>query len=287
MIPPLVVVVLHEILSKQSWRPWLAGLALGVLVVVQFFISPEVLIMMAAIAIVGLFLAAVLAGLSWYREKALYAGISLGVAAAVAAAFLAVPAWFALEGPDHIVGAVWPNINLFGNNLNDLWDPDSLASAGAASFGPLGQNVANLGFTGPNPSYIGLGALIVALIAMTVAYRRKVSWVLLACALASFVLSLGSAGLRHDALASWSWLPWQSIVNWPLLDDVLPGRFALLTDLAVVLIVAIGLDEIRNLLLQRRERTSEETTSDPRHAPTGKPANSIPASNSVRKISCA
>ena len=207
-----------------------------------------------------------LAGVSWYHEKALYASTSFGVAGAVVAAFLAFPAWFALAGPDHITGAVWPNINLFGNNVNDLWDPDSLAAAGAASFGPLGQNVANLGFTGPNPSYLGLGALAIALLAMIVAYRRKVSWVLLASALASFVLSLGSAGLRHDALSSFSWLPWQSIVNWPLLDDVLPGRFALLTDLAVVLIVTIGLDEIRNQLLQRKALSKEGKIS---HAPTG------------------
>ena len=267
VIPPLVVVLLDEIVSKQKLRPWIAGLILGSLVVVQFFISPEVLVMMVVIAVVGLSVAAMLAGVSWYREKALSAASSFGVAAAVAAAFLAVPAWFALAGPDHIAGAVWPNINLFGNNVNDLWDPDSLASAGAASFGPLGQNVANLGFTGPNPSYIGLGALVIALLAMIFAYRRKVTWVLLASTLASFALSLGSAGLRHDTLASFSWLPWQSIVNWPLLDDVLPGRFALLTDLSVVLIVTVGLDEARNRLLQRRALSNEGPTSNSPAAP--------------------
>jgi hypothetical protein len=67
----------------------------------------------------------------------------------------------------------------------------------------------------------------------------------LIAAMTSFVLSLGAAELRSDALASLSWLPWQSLVKWPLLDDVLPGRFALLTDLALSVLVAIGLDATR------------------------------------------
>lgn len=266
VIPPLVLVLLDEILNVQDRPPWLAGLALGLLVVVQFFISPEVLVMMGVISVVGLFVAAILAGVYWYREKALYVAKSFGSAATAVALLLALPAWFSLAGPRHIVGAVWPNINLFGNNVNDLWDIDSLASAGAASFGPIGHSAGNLGLTGPNPSYLGFGVLTIVFLAMLVAWRRKVSWALLIAAIASFVLSLGSAGLRHDALASLSWLPWQSVVNWPLLDDVLPGRFALLTDLAASVLVAIGIDEIRKRFLHEGRASPDESRLSNRDA---------------------
>jgi hypothetical protein len=62
--------------------------------------------------------------------------------------------------------------------------------------------------------------------------------------------------LRRDALAPLTWLPWQSLVKLPLLDDVSPGRFALLTDLALSVLLAIGIDEARRWFLSRRQSTA-------------------------------
>ena len=254
MLPPLILVVLNEILSKQTRPAWISGLALGLLVAAQFLISPEVLVMTSVVSVIGIFVAALLAGIAWFREHLVHVLKAFGTGFAVAAALLAFPVWFALAGPRHIVGSVWPGLNFFGNRLNDIWAPDSLASdASAGAFGPAGHSLASLGLTGPNPAYIGFGVLLIVFLATFVAWRRKAAWALLGSGIGSCVLSLGSAGFRHDALSSFTWLPWQSLVKLPVLDDVLPSRFALLTDLAASVIVAIGIDEARQRLLTLKD----------------------------------
>jgi hypothetical protein len=239
VIPPLMLVVFDEILSKQRGAAWSWGVALGLLAVAQFLISPEVLAMACLVALIGVCALAILSAGSSFRQHIRHALQSLGVALGVAAVLLAVPAWFALAGPRHIKGTIWPGLNGFGINLNDLWDQSSAVAFGV----PTGHSAANLGVTGPNPAYLGFGTLVVVVLSILLARRRRTAWVLLVVAIGSCTLSLGSAVFRHDALAWLSWLPWQTLGNWPLLDDVLPGRFSLFTDLALAVLVAIGLDE--------------------------------------------
>jgi hypothetical protein len=270
VLPPLMLACLDEILAKQRKRAWLSGLVLGLLVAAQFLISPEVLVMTMVVAGIGILVAAILAGISWFREHFLHALRALGVATGVSAGLLAAPAWFALDGPGHIVGSVWPGLNYFGNKLNDIWAPDSLASdASAGAFSPYGHTLANLGLTGPNPAYLGYGAIAAAVLAIVVAWRRKTSLALACAALGSLVLSLGGAGFRSDILASFTWLPWQSLFKLPVLDDVLPTRFALLTELAAAVLVAIAIDGARRRFLVRDDpRTGSKAPA--RHAIGGR-----------------
>jgi hypothetical protein len=81
---------------------------------------------------------------------------------------------------------------------------------------PAGSQ-AQLGLNGPNPAFLGIGVLVV--IARSVRAARL---------LGSCLRSLGSAVLRRDALSSFSWPPWQTLVNWPVINDVLPGGPAVL-----------------------------------------------------------
>ena len=252
VLPPLMLAWLDEIFAKQQRPAWMSGLVLGLLVAAQFLISPEVLVMTVVVAAIGIFVAAILAGISWFREHFLHALRALGVATGISAALLAAPAWFALDGPGHIVGSVWPGLNYFGNKLNDIWAPDSPASdASAGAFSPYGHTLANLGLTGPNPAYLGYGAIAAAALAIVVAWRRKTSLALACAAIGSLVLSLGGTGFRDDILRSFTWLPWQSVFQWPVLDDVLPTRFALFTELAAAVLVAIGIDGARRRFLVR------------------------------------
>ena len=53
-LPPVIFLLLHEILVRQHWRPGRTGALLGVVCALQFFIWPEVLVgavLMGAIAI--------------------------------------------------------------------------------------------------------------------------------------------------------------------------------------------------------------------------------------------
>jgi hypothetical protein len=264
VVPPLIVVVLDNLLRTRRGPAWSWGLLLGLLVVAQFLISPEVLLMTVVAVAIGLVVLGLLTARSWSARGVRYAVGGVGTAFGVVAVLLALPLSFAFTGPRHINGSVWPGLNLFGNSLNDFFDVDSSASAShAGGFAPVAHSSASLGLTGPNPAYLGVGVLVVVALSVAVAWRRKITWALLAAAAASGVISLGVAGLRSDALRSLSWLPWQTLVKWPLLDDVLPGRFSVLTDLALAIIVAIGLDETKTWLSKHTARPP--ATSAGRH----------------------
>ncbi len=250
-VPPLVVVALDALLHRQQGPAWKPGLALGLLVVVQLLLAPDVLVMMGAVALVGVIALAAARRPPWARLA--YALRGAGVAVVVAAAAGAYPVVFALAGPRHLVGPAWPGLNAFGDSLSDI-----VASGGAPSashtllFGAASQPAANLGLTGPGGAYLGWVVIGAVLAAVLLAWRRRLTWALVAVGAVAFVLSLGSAGFRHDALASVSWLPWQSVVKFPILEDVLPGRFALFTDLAVAVLLALGVDELVSRLGRRR-----------------------------------
>ncbi len=62
VIPPLFVALLYEILVSQAKSPIRDGVLLAALMVMQFLISPEVLVMCALFAAVGLVIALALWG---------------------------------------------------------------------------------------------------------------------------------------------------------------------------------------------------------------------------------
>lgn len=255
-IPPIMLVLLSTIFSTQRGPAWRAGAALGVLAAVQFLVSPEVLVMGVVVGVIGT-AAAAFSIRAWTRQRVRYALNALAVSLGVGLPLLALPAWFVLDGPQHLVGPVWPGLDLFGNSLGSVLNLDSLVPAHqAASTGPVGASPAVLGLTGPNPAYLGVAVVVLGVLALAAAWRKPTAWVLCACASGSFVLSLGSALFRHDSLASVRWLPWQWLVKWPLVDDVLPGRFALYTDLAVCVLLALGLGEARRHLGRPRHVSS-------------------------------
>jgi hypothetical protein len=243
-VPPLMLVALDALLLRQQGPPWRPGLALGLLVVVQFLLAPDVLAMTGVVALVGVVVLAAVAIRSLPARLA-YAARGAGVAAAVAAVVGGYPVVFALAGPRHVVGAVWPGLNAFGDSLSAVVETGGPPSAAhTLLFGAASQPAANLGLTGPNAAYLGWAVLVAALVAVLLAWRRPVTWALASAGAVASVLSWGSAGFRHDALASASWLPWQSLTGLPVLDDVLPGRFVLFTDLAAAVLLAVGLDQV-------------------------------------------
>jgi hypothetical protein len=248
VFPPLVVLGLDSLVVRQRGPAWRPGLALGAVVAAQFLVAPDVLVMTAVVAVVGL---AVLAatGRRELSGRLPYALRGSAVAVGVAAGLGALPLWFALTGPRHLVGPAWPGLNAFGDSLEALVRAGPAPAASRSLlFGAASQPAANLGLTGPPAAYLGVGAVAVALASLVVARRRRATWVLAASGATAWVMSLGAAAFRTDALSALPWLPWQSLVGLPVLDDVLPGRFALCTDLAVALVVAIGIDGVERLL---------------------------------------
>ena len=225
---PLMVACLDELLVRQRPRPWVTGAALGLLVTVQFFVGSEVLAMVAvcaAAAVVVLVAYAALRHRAELAARAPHAGRGLA-AAAVTAVLLAYPVWFALEGPAHLSGLVWPDIapGAGGISIDNLWHLRFLSKQAVNVFA---------GYQGPRlpqAEYLGLGMIIV-LGCGVIAWRRdRRLWFFAALGVISVVLSLGRQSF---------WTPWRVLAHVPLVQNVVSGRFVAITSVCVSILLAI------------------------------------------------
>ena len=144
MLLPLILAVLDEILIRQRHGALGAGVLLGLLLFGQFFLSSELLAIAAVVVVICL------RGTGGRRAghrtrrgcgRALpHAVGSAGPSgSARAAVLLAWPVWFALEGPAHLPGLVWPNVGVIGGFI-----PSSFVTTGyplRAPFLPAAQRV--------------------------------------------------------------------------------------------------------------------------------------------------
>jgi len=246
VIPPLMLVVLHEILDRQRWTPVRCGIALAMLVFLQFFISAEVLTITAVMAAVGILIAALLS----LRQAAAalpFALRAFAIAVLASIVLLALPAWEVLRGPQHINGSIWSGLQAFFiSPAYSLWNPGSYRAQlwpGAA--------------TGPPGEFLGFGMLVLFVVAVAASLRRRAIWVLAGVAVVSTVLSWGSVLSLSPRNATVSGLlPWGHVLNLPVLENVSPKNFAVITDLAVAMVIAIGLDSLRHCSLGLRLRSA-------------------------------
>ena len=233
---PLMVACLDELLIRQTRRPVVVGPALGLLVTVQFFVSTEVLAMVVVTGAVGVVVLVGSAALRRRREVATrvaHALRGLGIAAAVATVLLVYPVWFALRGPAHLSGLVWPTIKpgADGISLGNLWVlhfMTALASQMRATGGYQGPAL-------PQPEYLGLGLLGVITVGVVIWRRDRRLWFFAALGVVAAILSLG---LRS------SWTPWRVLVQIPLIQNVIPGRFAVITALCAAAMLGVVLDHL-------------------------------------------
>jgi hypothetical protein len=247
-VPPLVVACLDELLVRRRRRPAGVGVLLGLLVVVQFFIGTEVLLIMAITAAVGIVMVVVYAALSHptvLRQAAGHVGVGFGAAALTAGVLLAYPTWFALAGPAHLSGLVWPphHAGYEGNAVRDFLLPTPALSTGF--FGSAMSRVVG-GSQGPilSSQYIGIGAVAVVVLGTLIWRRDRRLWLFGAVAVVSAVLSIGA---RHRFF-----LPWQLFAHLPLFENITPGRFVLMTDLAVAVSTGVIIDHCRTAVARRR-----------------------------------
>lgn len=245
-IPPLIAASLDSLLRTQRGSPVRGGLLLGLLIAVQFFIGTEVLLICALVAVATVAIVVVLAALvepAVLRRAARHALVGLGVAGATSLVLLAYPAWFALLGPAHVAGRVWPNISLAieGTTLKGLVIP----MPGSLSFLHFTRRVGGSQGLNLSGQYFGFGALLVAAMAVVLGWRRRIVWVSVFVTVLCVVLSLGEKPHR--------WLPWSLVGQRAIFENIIPGRFILLAYLSVGLLVAIAADSVAGRL--RRETT--------------------------------
>jgi len=237
-VPPLVVLVLEDLLVTQRRAPWRDGLALAGLVVVQFFVSTEVLVITVAVSVVGVALlvggaAVVEPGAIAPRVRAAATGAAVAVGAS--AAVLAYPLWFLLAGPSHLTGPIWSAgaTARYGTTWSGF-----ASTAGLAGLRPSMLRFG--GYQGPvlvGLGYLGLGVLVAAVVG-TVLWRRDRRMPLFAAVgLVAAVLSLGPG---HG-----TWVPWDALQHVPWVGDIVEVRFTLVVTLCAAVLAALAVDHAR------------------------------------------
>ncbi|MGH9097527.1 MAG: hypothetical protein ACRDWB_08885 [Acidimicrobiales bacterium] len=240
VVPPLLVACLDELLVRQRRRPVATGILLGLLVVLQFFLGTEMLAILLVAGATAVVLIVVYA--AWrhpdeLRRRARHALIGLGVGAAVAVVLLAYPLWFALDGPAHLSGPVWPTLSpgLFGIGFSDLVRLNSTGSETlqAHRFGGY-QGVAL-----HQADYLGVGLIVVVVLGVLLRRRDRRLWLFGAVGAIAIGLSLTIApGVNHF------WVPWRLLRHIPVIQNILPDRFMAITLLGVSLMLGIIVDRV-------------------------------------------
>ncbi|HET6968354.1 MAG TPA: hypothetical protein VFI44_08765, partial [Ornithinibacter sp.] len=210
----LVPVIVDRVLRlAEGERPRRDGVVLGLLVAWQVFIGEEVLLLTVLGILVG---GLVLLGHGRVDPRRLLPG--LGIAAAVCLAIVAVPLWWQFNGPRsyasiyHLPG---------GNDLAQLWGR-ATRSIGAD---PWASAALSMNRTEEN-SFFGIPLLLAALAVTVVLWRRVLVRALAAVVVVSCWLSLGEEVTLHGAATGIPG-PWALLELVPVVENVLPTRFAL------------------------------------------------------------
>jgi hypothetical protein len=243
VVPPLVVACVDDLLFRRRHRPVGVGLVLGLLLVVQFFVGTEVLLLVGIMAVPA---AALLGAWGLWHRPAVRAHTRRAVtglvtAAATAGVLLAWPTWFALAGPVHISGRVWPTLYLgFEGTTMKAYVWPTPVSAGFTVFA---HRVG--GYQGPTMSgqYVGIGMVAVAVVGLLVWWRDRRLLFFGAMAAVSVVVSLG--------VSRTVWLPWQVLAGQPLFENIIPSRFLVVTYLCLAAMLGLVVDHVRRAVLDR------------------------------------
>jgi hypothetical protein len=238
-VPPLLVLVIDDLLVTRGRPPWQSGLALGVLGVTQLLISEELLAtsVIAAAVFVGVL---AITRLGQIRARLLPA---LAVAAAT---FLALAGWpLAVQffGPQRVSARV-QNPTTFSTDLLNLVLPTPYQLIAPAAATRASQDFS--GFYHEATAYLGAPLLVLLVVATVRLWGDRRIRVAALTGAVMLVLSLGP-WLHIGAKALPVPLPWLVLEKLPLLKHVLPVRFTLFVWLAVAVIVAIVIARARRL----------------------------------------
>jgi dolichyl-phosphate beta-glucosyltransferase len=239
VFPPLLFTLLHEIVIRQEHSVRRDGLLLAALVVGQFLVSPEILVICGIFAVVGLAAVAV-AGWRQVRGRAAHAVPALALAFLVAGALLAYPVWFGLAGPQAVTGVLFAIAPISGAPLSGIVVPGAYRAMGTSYIRFAGY----LGHNGPPPDYLGGGLLFATVASVVLGRRRPLTWLLLLLGVVSFWLTLGAYPIGTPAWFHHLWFPWRELSRLPLLREILPVQLAPFVVLFVAFLVAVGLDAL-------------------------------------------
>ena len=242
MLIPLILAVLDEILIRQRHRAWPAGVALGLLLLGQFFLSTELLVVVVLVAAVGI---VVVVATGWLRDpaevrrRAPHAARALAVGVGTGVVLLAWPVWFALEGPAHLSGLVWPGLGSVGGfDFGSFVSPQFPHEGNDIYLALGGYEGAPLGSAG----YLGWGLLIVLAGGLAAFWRDRRLWFF------GFVLALCAWCSLRTTPGHWTLVPAELLTRLPVIENVIPQRFMTVGFLAAAVMLAVIVDRVHRSL---------------------------------------
>jgi len=240
--PPLVLLLLDELVVRQRRPPVLVGVLLGVTLALEYLVSSEVFASTCVIAVIGLLvLAAARPRQIRQRARRVVSGLIPGMI--VCGVLIGYPAAIQLFGPDRFVGSAHGSYpfpaDLLGSVVPTRYQ--LLAPSGAVAT----SSRFIMGDTVEDGSYLGLPLIIVS--AAFVVWRWRLGIVRFAAAMATVatILSLGP-DLTIDTHETGVPLPMALFDHLPLVTNFVDARFALYTALFVAVILAVGADRWRS-----------------------------------------
>ena len=238
-LPPFIALTIVSIL-RGSGSPTRLGVRLGLLVVAQYLISPEVL------ATVGLFTVGALTCVAISRrievaEMARRLWEPVGIALVLMAVLLAYPIWMLLAGPQHFTGSL-PTTNGYHTDLLNALvpGPEQRVSLGMRSLGARLDFQTNSTEAG---GYIGAPLLVLAGFFLWRSRRSPRMQLAAVLLLAAVVLSFGPS-LFVEGHQTNIPLPFLILDHLPLVDDILPSRLCYEAGACLAAVFAFGLDDL-------------------------------------------
>lgn len=257
--PPLILLCLDKLLfqersgdsessddgtgSRSRVSQIRTGILLGLLVVVQFFLSAEILAITALAAAFGLGLLVVVGAV--IDPEALAARVQsawkgMAVATGVALVLLAYPAAYAVFGPRPIPKEAWPDLAYFGGPIRTVLVANPVATRGPnaiqETFGYFGTHSLPL-------AYLGIGWVALLLGGLVLCRRDRRLWF---CGAMLIFLELCALG-NNGGL-------WRLVQRLPLLANVTPDRIPAVADLFAALALGLLLDHAHRWVLTRTHR---------------------------------
>ena len=240
-LPPFIALTIASVLQNRGSSGRL-GVQLGLLVVAQYLISPEVLTSVAILTVAALVCIAIRDPAN-VRRMAHNAAGATGIALVVASALLVYPVWMSFFGPQHFTGPPSATTNPYHNDLLSslVPTPEQRVSLGMRS---LGNRLALRGGVEEADGYIGGPLLILTAILAWWSRRSPRMQLVVVLMLFAALLSLGPH-LAIDGHLTDIPLPFLALDHLPVLDSMLPSRLSLAVDACLAAAIAFGLDDMR------------------------------------------
>jgi hypothetical protein len=247
LVPPIGALVYRQsVAAGGGWRR--RGRWLGILASVQFLLDNEILIglglvfvVVAAIVAASRLARILVCGDRW-RSGLLdpAAGMvkMLAVAAAISLPLIAYPAWVALAGPQHIFGSTQSTLSVGIAPATSVFP----AYPGVMAWQIPLVRVRGVAIQ-QDAGFIGLVALVV--IALAVWYLRRVRLARGAAltGVVAWILSLGPH-LNGRAGGTGLSLPFGWLRSVPGVQDLIPSRLTIITDLCVAVLLALATQHV-------------------------------------------